>query len=98
MNDEAYAGDDQHHHAGKRIEQHPPVGDKAHHFARARIHRPGGHPLEQDFLEDTMLGIGAEQLQYGAQRENEGQQHAADAQHAYGAVLQTPSNEQHQSR
>ena len=71
---------------GERIEQQTPIRDEIRERARGGVIGPGGNPLEEDLLDDAIVRRPREQLQIGARRVHERNQHAADANHADGGI------------
>ncbi len=60
VNQEADAGDDEDHDAGKRIEKESPIGHEANGVATGHLHRARSQPFEHDLLGDAMLGSDGE--------------------------------------
>ena len=98
MDEEADAGNHQHHDAGKRVEQISPVGGKAYQVPGTQLHLARREPFEKNVLRNAVRRICSQQLRHRAQREGERHSHTADAEHADRGIGKPPAHKKHQRR
>ena len=98
MDQEADAGDDENHHAGKRIEQEAPVGNKIRKTPAGHLHRAGRHHSKQDQLDDALVWRYGKNCRTAPSCVNERQAHAADAENTDAGFGSARANKKHQRR
>jgi hypothetical protein len=97
VDEESYAGDDEDHDAGERVQEITPIRDKWNENA-GRWNRTRGDPFEKNLLKNALVGIERQESENGAGSMKEGEENAADTEKVDRRLRKQAADEKHERR